>query len=81
MIRSDDAWKEIEAMTLHAVAAGRFTPSERQRWLKAAGGICAIQDCTSEIERWLTTEMAPGRPMVYGVCERDAALVMMTMLP
>ena len=42
---------------------------------------CQIQDCPNAIATWMVSEMAPGRPLVYGVCERDAAMIHMAEMP
>ena len=72
----------IEAMTAHAVWAGRVSPFERQQALEASRiNRCAITDCPRPPEVWMVSEMAPGRPLVYGVCEKDAALIHMAEMP
>lgn len=78
MTEVPDSHSVIEAMTLHAVFAGRYSAAERQRALRDSHiGCCAIQDCARPVAKWITSEMAPGRPMVYGVCGADAAAILL----
>lgn len=79
---SQSSHEVIEAMTLHAVWSGRFTAYERKLALESARiSRCAITDCPHRIATWMVSEMAPGRPLVYGVCERDAAMIHMAEMP
>lgn len=56
-------------------------PVEAQRCARCGMDRCAVQDCPNPIETWMVTEVAPGRPIVYGVCERDMALIHMAEMP
>ncbi len=37
---------------------------------------CAVQDCKRIALKWMVTEVAPGRPIVYPVCAKDLAAIM-----
>lgn len=69
-----------EAAVRHAEANEAAFKALRERAEKAeaaigADGKCFIFECSSVAAVWMTSEMAPGRPLVYPVCERDAALI------
>lgn len=78
-----EAEDRIKALALHAIWRGRASTFEVDDAVKdlvskarALGGErCAIQDCPNRTAVWMTSTMAPGRPLVYGVCEKDAALI------